>query len=129
MIFVYQSVVGLLFAAAFLPLLAYVLVSGKHRRGLAERLGLYTRAKRDAGTHSRVWVHAASIGEIKVARMVIGQLARRLPDSEFVVTTMTIHGRDFARSQGAVGPHHGREKRLQEGAQEGRWQFADDPPG
>ena len=101
MIFVYQCVVGLLFAAAFLPLLAYVLVSGKHRRGLAERLGLYKMVKRDAAKHSRVWLHAASIGEIKVARMVITQLARMLPDAEFVVTTMTIHGRDFAR--GAFG--------------------------
>ena len=46
----------------------------------------------------RVWIHAASIGEIKAAGIIIEHFRKREPESLFILTTMTIHGRDFARS-------------------------------
>jgi 3-deoxy-D-manno-octulosonic-acid transferase len=93
----YQVIVGLMFWLLFPLLLLAVLLTGKHRRGLAERLGCYRRA--DQGQNrSIIWLHAASIGEITVARTLIEQVQQLVPDASFVVTTMTIHGRDYARS-------------------------------
>jgi 3-deoxy-D-manno-octulosonic-acid transferase len=45
----------------------------------------------------RVWLHAASVGEIAGAHPVLQNLARTRLDLEFVITTMTEAGRDAAR--------------------------------
>src|SRR5207248_8852556 len=45
----------------------------------------------------RVWVHAASVGEIEGVRPVASRLADVRPDLEFVITTMTPAGRDASR--------------------------------
>ncbi len=93
----YRIIVGVLFWLCFPVLLLIVLVTGIHRRGLTERLGWYRGPCRKPG-RSLIWLHAASIGEITVARELIDRLQRQVPEACFVVTTMTIHGRDFARS-------------------------------
>lgn len=93
----YQFSVGLLFWVSFPFLLAFVLITGRHRRGLYERLGLYgidPAVSAPAG-RKRIWIHAASIGEVRAAKVLIEQLQSSRPDLDFVVTTMTIHGRDF----------------------------------
>jgi 3-deoxy-D-manno-octulosonic-acid transferase len=97
----YQFTIGLFFWVSFPFLLAFVLITGKHRRGLMERLGFY-RADQAGETppgRKRIWIHAASIGEVRAARILIEQLRSRQPDLVFVVTTMTVHGRDFGRQQ------------------------------
>ncbi len=88
--------IGTLFWLAFPFLLLVILITGKHRRGLSERLGCYR--KTDTINSLRIWIHAASIGEISVARQLIARLEELAPETTFVLTTMTIHGRDFARS-------------------------------
>ncbi|MBE0583672.1 MAG: hypothetical protein IH612_07875, partial [Desulfofustis sp.] len=93
----YQVIIGLVFWMIFPVLLLIVLITGKHRRGLAERLGCYRLADRRQN-RPIVWLHAASIGEITVARTLIEQVQQLVPEASFVVTTMTIHGRDYARS-------------------------------
>jgi 3-deoxy-D-manno-octulosonic-acid transferase len=45
----------------------------------------------------RVWVHAASVGEIEGVRPVLQDLTRIRPELEFVITAMTLAGRDAAR--------------------------------
>jgi 3-deoxy-D-manno-octulosonic-acid transferase len=94
----YQLIITLLFILSFPVLFIYVLVTGKHRRGLSERLGLYRITRPDRGVSCRVWIHAASIGEIKAARIIVKHFRELEPNSSFILTTMTIHGRDFARS-------------------------------
>jgi 3-deoxy-D-manno-octulosonic-acid transferase len=93
----YKLAVGLVFWVCFPFLLALVLITGRHRRGLFQRLGFY-RVRRTQDGGRRIWIHAASIGEVRAAGMLIDELRRDLPDSRMVVTTMTIHGRAFARS-------------------------------
>lgn len=44
----------------------------------------------------RVWMHAASVGEIEGLRPVASRLAHVRPDLDFVITTMTRAGRDAA---------------------------------
>lgn len=93
----YRIIVGVLFWLCFPVLLPIVLLTGVHRRGLAERLGWYRGIERQPG-RPLIWLHAASIGEITVARELINRLQQQVPEVRFVVTTMTIHGRDFART-------------------------------
>lgn len=97
MLVCYQILVGLLFWVSFPFLLVFVLITGKHRHGLSERLGLYKPAPRASGTSRRIWIHAASIGEVRAAGVLIDHLKPQAASWDFLVTTMTIHGRDFAR--------------------------------
>lgn len=76
-------------------LLFYVLITGNHRKGIRQRLTLYPHLVRKK-TDIRVWVHAASIGEVQAASLLIAELRKSQPGISIVLTTMTIHGREFA---------------------------------
>ena len=99
MLALYRFIIGMLFYLSVPILLPVILITGRHRRGLKERLGFYDPAQAEwsANTNMRCWIHAASIGEVRAAAVLINQLREQLPGYEFLVTTMTIHGRDFAR--------------------------------
>jgi 3-deoxy-D-manno-octulosonic-acid transferase len=59
-----------------------------------------TRAEPDgarAPAGPRVWMHAASVGEVEALRPVARRLFERVPDLRAVVTTMTATGREAAR--------------------------------
>ena len=99
MYIVYQILVGLLFYACFPLLLLLVLATGRHRQGLSERLGLYRRIRRQDPQEARVWLHAASVGEVQAARTIIDALRKRLPRARFILTTMTAHGKRVAQEQ------------------------------
>lgn len=99
MFFLYQVIIGLIFLTCFPFLLIAVLVSGKHRRGLSERLGFVSLSQSRKSKKSRIWIHAASIGEVNAARIIIKHLVNLVPNVSFVVTTMTIHGRDYGREK------------------------------
>ena len=96
---VYQILVGLLFYAAFPFLLMLVLVTGKHRKGLGQRLGVYGRIKSKHRDEVRVWLHAASVGEVRAAKTIIEAMRKPLPQARFVLTTMTTHGKKVAVEQ------------------------------
>jgi len=102
---IYQFSVGLFFWISFPVLLIIVLISGIHRRGLSERLGFYSAAEQPgAGAPGkRIWIHAASIGEVRAAQILIERLQAEPGRYHFIVSTMTIHGRDFAREQLGTG--------------------------
>jgi 3-deoxy-D-manno-octulosonic-acid transferase len=91
--------IGLLFYVSFPLLLLFVLATGKYRQGLSERLGLYRRIRRKDRQEVRVWLHAASVGEVQAARAIITALRKRLPQARFIVTTMTTHGKRVAQEQ------------------------------
>jgi 3-deoxy-D-manno-octulosonic-acid transferase len=97
--FVYQMLIGLLFYVSFPLLLLLVLATDKYRQGLSERLGLYGRIRRRNQREVRVWLHAASVGEVQAARAIINELQKRLPRAQFVLTTMTTHGKRVAEEQ------------------------------
>lgn len=104
MLALYSFIVGFLFWISFPVLLVVILLTGWHRRGLKERLAFYepSSVEPSTGRKKRIWIHAASIGEVRAAGVVMGCLKSRLQHCDFLVTTMTIHGRDFARQH--LGP-------------------------
>jgi len=97
--FFYQLIIGLIFYLCFPVLLLVVLITGKHRNGLWERLGFTTPIQPAVPGGKRVWIHAASIGEVNAARIIISQLRLLVPGISFIITTMTIHGRDYCRTK------------------------------
>jgi 3-deoxy-D-manno-octulosonic-acid transferase len=91
----YRLLIGVVFYSLLPFLLAFVLISGRHREGLGQRFALYP-AVPGTGGRPRIWLHAASVGEVQAARAIIAELRSLLPQAEFTLTTMTLHGRKVA---------------------------------
>lgn len=67
------------------------LFGGKRWR---EKLGIYgVRASKP-----RCWIHACSVGEVRVALRVIGEIRRRRPELSFTLSTVTPEGFAAART-------------------------------
>ncbi len=92
MYWIYQAAWGLLFITISPLFLAYTLITGKHRTGLGQRLGFHSNGKgrRRRTASPRIWIHAASVGEVKAAAIVIKEL--RDSGATFLLTTMTEQG-------------------------------------
>jgi 3-deoxy-D-manno-octulosonic-acid transferase len=82
------------------PALPFALLAagGRNRRNCRERLGMANVSAARGGAEAlRVWVHAASVGEIEAMRPIVLGLVREAPRAVVVVTSMTAAGRDAAR--------------------------------
>lgn len=76
----------------------YTRVTGKYRRHLKERLGVFPpEVMRCLKGRPRIWMHAASLGEVKVAASIVKTLRRMMPGCTVIVSTVTEHGRKLAR--------------------------------
>lgn len=80
------------------PWLVYQAVrKGKYRQGFLEKfLG---RTPRRTGAGTCIWLHAVSVGEVNLLATLIGEIARRRPDWECVVSTTTKTGMELARKK------------------------------
>ncbi len=91
-------------------------ISGRHRAGLGERLGMIPAALReriaairverrgDGGRRPLMWIHAVSVGEVLAAARLIeeiktGEFHRRRPGTVFAVSTTTEAGQRLARER------------------------------
>lgn len=93
---------GLFFT--LLPLFwLYTRVSGKHRYGFKQRLGLYPdhiiRPGKNGDEAFRIWIHAASVGEVQVAEALIGPMKKWFPRASFFLSTVTEKGQQFAKER------------------------------
>ena len=92
----YTTLSSGVFVAGLPPFWLYTRLTGRFRRGLKERLGFLTFHETPAGHSSRrVWIHAASLGEVRVARSITDHLLELLPGCEVVLSTNTDHGYDL----------------------------------
>ncbi len=82
-----------------LPLVPLVLFLGeRYRAGLGQRLGLYPRSIREIFASARpVWIHAASVGEVRSAEALVRELKARVPGRKVLVSTFTATGNRVAR--------------------------------
>jgi 3-deoxy-D-manno-octulosonic-acid transferase len=79
------------------PFWLYSRLTGRFRRGFEERLGLFRAQDLPRGHPSRrIWIHAASLGEVRVARSIVNSLEKLVPDCEVILSTNTDHGHDLA---------------------------------
>lgn len=87
-----------IFVAGLPPFWLYTRLTGRFRRGLKERLGFLTFQEPRAGHPSRrIWIHAASLGEVRVARSITDHLIKLVPGCEVILSTNTDHGHDLGR--------------------------------
>ncbi len=93
----YIFVSSILFLLLFPFFCIYTRLTGRYRRHLKERLGLIPQKTLQGLSGSpRIWIHAVSLGEIKVAASIIEAVRRILPKSSILVSTTTEHGRKMA---------------------------------
>ena len=89
-----------LFLMLFPTVGLYRRIAPKHRLCLDQRMGRYPEAwVRSLTGRPRIWLHAASVGEVGVAMPVMRALSRRMPACRFILSTTTAHGQASARSR------------------------------
>ena len=93
---------NVLFTIAFvlaLPLLPLLVCLGpRYREGLAQRLGHYPRDILSSMIGSRpVWLHAASVGEVRSVGPLVAALKARAPERKILISTFTASGNRQAR--------------------------------
>ena len=89
----------------FLPFLLFWLARGIANRVYFDRLGNrfgfgFPRLERS------IWIHAVSLGEVQASVPLIQALARRFPDREILVTTVTPTGAERVRARFGDSVHH-----------------------
>ena len=79
------------------PFFVYTRLSGRYGNHLKERLGYVPVAlRRRLSGSPRIWMHAVSLGEVKVGAAVIKALRETIPGCSVVLSTTTQHGRILA---------------------------------
>jgi len=81
-----------------LPMLPLMLLFGKRfRGGFWQRFGFYPKRLGGGFTeHAPIWIHAASVGEARAAKILIDALRTRFPERRIVLSTFTQTGNEVA---------------------------------
>jgi 3-deoxy-D-manno-octulosonic-acid transferase len=97
MYLVYSVLLGLAVVLAAPWWLARMLVQGKYRAGLGERLGRVPARLNSA--EGCIWVHAVSVGEVLAVSGLVEGLRKRFPQRRVLVSTTTDTGQKLARER------------------------------
>lgn len=94
----YGALTGGLFISFYPGFWMYTRITGRYSQHLEERLGILPRETvQNLTGRPRIWIHAASLGEVKVAASIVEALRPMLPDCSIVISTITEHGRKLAK--------------------------------
>jgi 3-deoxy-D-manno-octulosonic-acid transferase len=88
-----------LFIALFPFIFVATWFSPKHRHSMRQRLGGLNDIRIDETKPLRVWLHAASVGEVQAARALIPQIRQQLPEAAVVLSVVTSPGFAVAEAQ------------------------------
>ncbi len=92
--------IGFVAALPFLPL--FLLLGSRYRDGFAQRFAFYPRPFYAALKADPIWIHAASVGEVRAARALVRALKSEAPERLVVVSTFTATGNRVARQTGGA---------------------------
>jgi 3-deoxy-D-manno-octulosonic-acid transferase len=93
LLYILYQFFGWLFFIVIFPFASvYLGLSGKHRQGLRQRFGLVEDVRLDEDKPVRIWLHAASVGEIQVVKALLPEIKKQLPEASIVVSTGNRHG-------------------------------------
>ncbi len=93
----YTALTSGLFLTGFPPFWLYTRLSGRHKKGLKERLGFVPYTVSESPSDGpRIWIHAVSLGEVKVAAPIIASLKQLIPRGSIILSTTTDHGKVLA---------------------------------
>lgn len=97
---IYQSVGVVLYYLSFPFVLLLNWLQGNVPYGLGQRYGFGLQSLAQRGDDScRIWIHAASVGEVLAARVLIRELKSREKKCEYFLSTMTKQGLSVASRQ------------------------------
>ncbi|KXS45916.1 MAG: 3-deoxy-D-manno-octulosonic-acid transferase [Candidatus Frackibacter sp. T328-2] len=90
-----------IFTLVLLPIyLLKAIFRKKYRRAIRDRLGFLPAEFYEAVAGKKVvWIHAASIGEVNIAKTLINELREENLDLKFVLSTSTHSGRQMAKNK------------------------------
>lgn len=97
--FGYKILSTFLVLLGIVPFFVFTMISGKYRKHLGERFGFFPERMKDflfCSKGPRIWIHAVSLGEIKVAMAIVSSLKTSSPDCTVILSTATEHGRELA---------------------------------
>ncbi|MFW6052480.1 MAG: 3-deoxy-D-manno-octulosonic acid transferase [Desulfosalsimonas sp.] len=95
----YTVLASFIFLLALPFALIYAKITGKYRDHLEERMGrIPEKTLARLKGSPRIWIHAVSLGEVRVAEAVIAALEKRMPECSVLLSTTTKHGRELAES-------------------------------
>ncbi len=97
----------LLLLLAFMPSFFVSLIrSGKYKKSLKYRLGIWPQELRDKfSNHTWIWLHAVSVGEVGAVEPLVTAIKERHPQLKLLVSTVTETGNHLAHKclKGAKG--------------------------
>ncbi len=94
----YIVITSCLFLIFFPAFWLYTRITGQYAQHIGERLGfLPARAVQGLSSKKRIWIHAVSLGEVKVAASIIKALRPMIPGCSIMLSTTTEHGRRLAQ--------------------------------
>jgi 3-deoxy-D-manno-octulosonic-acid transferase len=87
----YKTLGSAAFLSCFPFVWTYAQLTGRFSKGWRERLGFFPK---DVGSDSdaSIWIHASSLGEVKVAGSIMAHLEGLAPESRVILSVTTDHG-------------------------------------
>ena len=78
----------------------YSILDRRYTEGFNQRIGVYPpRFKKKRPEKPKIWMHAASVGEVSVAGVIAEEIFRLVPGANIIVSTTTQSGQAFARAK------------------------------
>ncbi len=93
----YKTLGSATFLSCFPFVWTYAQLTGRFSKGWKERLGFFPRALA-AGADASVWIHASSLGEVRVAGSIVAHLKSLVPESRVILSASTDHGYASAKT-------------------------------
>jgi len=95
------AMMGTLYNLLWYPALPIALAATRPRSiaDVRERLGVSIPIGNADTRSPRIWIHAASVGEVEAIRPIASGLLERHPGAAIIISTMTAAGRDAARDR------------------------------
>lgn len=96
---IYTLLLVVVFPLFMMWFLLQMLFKNKYRRGFGERFGRIKPCREsECRDHERIWIHAASVGEVQVAEPLVRQLEQDGGKIDYVITCNTDTGYETAMS-------------------------------
>lgn len=97
---IYRQATTFLFLLGLPFLKLYSFLTGRYTESIDQRLGFYHVKSPDSTKKSpRIWMHAASVGEVSVAAVIAEEIRRISPGSSLFVSTTTETGQAIAKDR------------------------------
>src|SRR5579864_4465005 len=103
MFIVYSLLLGIAFLLSLPWWALQLLLRGKYRAGLAERLGFVPPRLRPQMKPGSIWIHAVSVGEVLAVSRLVQELKSAHPQRPVFVSTTTATGQKLARERFGEG--------------------------